>query len=157
MIFLRYFADVEEGYLDHGWRWLHRKGRSCHAGSFGSVKFEVFISFRFLSMEVVYFYLRVQLKVDPFPRRICASTLHTFQTSWANRDCWPLSTMKAQVERGSLWMECSIPKKRVAIFQSFWKVIEYFHFEAIFSVAQLLMAVVFLRCIFFRLFSPHFV
>jgi hypothetical protein len=27
-----------------------------------------------------------------------------------------------QVERGSLWMECSIPKKRVAIFQDFWKV-----------------------------------
>lgn len=26
-----------------------------------------------------------------------------------------------QVERGSLWMECSIPKKRVAIFQHFWK------------------------------------
>lgn len=27
-----------------------------------------------------------------------------------------------QVERGSLWMECSIPKKRVTIFQDFWKV-----------------------------------
>lgn len=27
-----------------------------------------------------------------------------------------------QVESGSLWMECSIPKKRVAIFQDFWKV-----------------------------------
>lgn len=27
-----------------------------------------------------------------------------------------------QVERGSLWMECSIPKKRVAIFQDFWRV-----------------------------------
>ncbi|KAG0610390.1 hypothetical protein M758_7G062100 [Ceratodon purpureus] len=26
-----------------------------------------------------------------------------------------------QVERGSLWMECSIPKKRVAIFQDFWR------------------------------------
>jgi hypothetical protein len=27
-----------------------------------------------------------------------------------------------QVERGRLWMECSIPKKRVGIFQDLWKV-----------------------------------
>lgn len=26
-----------------------------------------------------------------------------------------------QVEKGSVWMECSIPKKRVAILQNFWK------------------------------------
>lgn len=88
---------------------------------------------------------------------VYAEALRIFQANWTNQDCWPSTNLKCQVERGSLWMECSIPKKRVAIFQHFWKVVYLLpvpsHWictsEAIFCV-QLLMAVLMAKTFLFK-------
>lgn len=57
---------------------------------------------------------RCRYTKTPFFMQAFSSSFHL---SWG-----PIESVELQVEKGSMWMECTIPKKRVAILQNFWKV-----------------------------------